>query len=98
LQKIEFTNNFFIKEKLNVTDGFCIILGNNCSGKTSILNTLENGFKGKLIDFLVDENPVKSDSYQVVFLNENSFLKENLKLTKNSFLKQLFGLKLNQEK
>lgn len=96
MKKIQFTNHIFNKQNIKIKNNLAIIVGDSRSGKTEILNTLEQGLKGKINEFYVDEQKVNNDSFQVIYLQEYFNLKENLKLNKTSTLRNLLIQNINK--
>ncbi len=96
MKKIQFTNHIFDKQNIKIKNNLAIIIGDSRSGKTEILNTLEQGLKGKINEFYVDEQKVNNDSFQVIHLQEYFNLKENLKLNKTSTLRNLLIQNINK--
>lgn len=96
MKQIQFSNNFFTEQTIQVDKNIAIIIGDNGIGKTSILNTLEKGFKGRNSKFMIDQEPVAVDNYQVIYLKEYFNLKEHLKLTKTSTFRNDLIQNVNQ--
>lgn len=96
MKQIQFSNNFFTEQTIQLYNNIAIIVGDNGVGKTSLLNTLEKGFKGKNNRFTVDNEPVSIDNYQVIYLKEYFNLKEHLKLTKTSSFRNDLIQNVNQ--
>lgn len=96
MKKIQFTNHIFDKQNIKIKNNLAIIIGNSRSGKTEILNTLEQGLKGKINEFYVDDQKVNNDSFQVTYLQEYFNLKESLKLSKTSTLRNLLIQNINK--
>lgn len=96
MKQIQFSNSFFTEQTIQLHNNMAIIIGDNGVGKTSLLNTLEKGFKGKNNKFTIDNEPVATDNYQVIYLKEYFNLKEHLKLTKTSSFRNDLIQNLNQ--
>lgn len=96
MKEIKFSDTFFKEQTIQVYDNIAIIIGDNGCGKTTLLNTLEKGFKGKNNNFTVDEEPVSFDTFQVIYLKECFNLKEHLKLTKTSSFRNDLIQNINQ--
>lgn len=96
MKEIKFSDNFFTETSIQLDNNIAIIIGENGSGKTTLLNTLEKGFKGKISRFTIDNEPVSIDDYQIIYLKEYFNLKENLKLTKSSSLRNDLIQNINQ--
>jgi len=96
MKQIQFSNSFFTEQTIQLHNNMAIIIGDNGIGKTSLLNTLEKGFKGKNSKFTIDNEPVATDNYQVIYLKEYFNLKEHLKLTKTSSFRNDLIQNLNQ--
>lgn len=96
MKQIQFSNSSFTEQIIQFHNNIAIIIGDNGIGKTSLLNTLEKGFKGKNSRFTVDNEPVAVDSYQVIYLKEYFNLKEHLKLTKTSSFRNDLIQNVNQ--
>lgn len=96
MKKIQFSNHIFSHQIINFTNNLAVIIGDSASGKTEILNTLEQGLKGKIYDFTVDEQVVNNDSYQVIYLQEYFNLKDHLKLSKTSNLRNSLIQNINK--
>lgn len=96
MKKIQFSNHIFEKQIINFDNNLAIIIGESGSGKTEILNTLEQGLKGKLHEFYVDEQQVDHDGYQIVYLKEYFNIKESLKLGKTSPLRNSLVQNINK--
>ncbi|WP_308149847.1 ATP-binding protein [Spiroplasma sp. AdecLV25b] len=96
MKKIQFSNHIFEKQTINFDNNLAIIIGESGSGKTEILNTLEQGLKGKLHEFYVDEQQVDDDIYQIIYLREYFNIKESLKLGKTSPLRNSLVQNINR--
>jgi len=96
MKQIQFSNSFFTEQTIQLHNNMAIIIGDNGVGKTTLLNTLEKGFKGKNNKFTIDNEPVATDNYQVIYLKEYFNLKEHLKLTKTSSFRNDLIQNLNQ--
>lgn len=96
MKKIKFSDTFLNEQIIQLHNNMAIIIGNNGCGKTNLLNILEKGFKGKSNKFTIDDNPISIDEYQVIYLKEYFNLKENLKLTKSSPLRNDLIQNINQ--
>lgn len=96
MKKIQFSNHIFEKQIISFDNNLAIIIGQSGSGKTEILNTLEQGLKGKLHEFYVDEKQVEHDSYQIIYLREYFNIKESLKLSKTSPLRNSLIQNINK--
>lgn len=84
MKEIKFSDSFFTEQTIQFHNNMAILIGDNGSGKTTVLNTLEKGFKGKSSKFIIDNEPISFDDYQIIYLKEYFNLKESLKLTKTS--------------
>lgn len=82
--KIEFSNHIFTKQILQLSDSVAFLMGKNGVGKTTILETFYQGFRGKLKDFLVNDTAVGAADYQVLYLKDDFDLKEEVKFTRSS--------------
>ena len=96
MKHLEFTNRFFTKQRITFANQIAIITGHNCSGKTTILNTLAKGFQGNKKNFFVDHQPVKPGDYQVAYLTDHSELKTEIKLTKTNHFRHYLLQKMNR--
>lgn len=96
MKEIKFSDSFFTEETIQFHNNMAIIIGANGSGKTTLLNTLERGFKGKSNKFIIDNEPIAIDDYQIIYLKEYFNLKENLKLTKTSGFRNDLIQNINQ--
>ena len=53
-----------------------VIIGGNSSGKSLLLNSLFEGFSGKMKDdFLIDGTEVKKNQYYILYIGESKYLK-----------------------
>lgn len=88
IREVEITNTFFQKQKIYFHDRLAILIGGHCSGKTTVLETLEDGFDGKNPHFLVNNEKVTKSDFQVMYLKDHFSLKEEIKLNKTSPFRQ----------
>ncbi|AGM26523.1 hypothetical protein SSYRP_v1c09360 [Spiroplasma syrphidicola EA-1] len=84
-------------------DNKLLIMGDNNSGKTRLLNKLSNGFLGKDSTFHIDDKQIGFGDYQVVYLKEKMELVEEIKLIKtsdfrNKLIKSINEIILNNNK
>ncbi|MGL5268593.1 MAG: AAA family ATPase [Spiroplasma sp.] len=96
MKEIKFSDSFFTEQTIQFHNNMAIIIGDNGSGKTTLLNTLEKGFKGKSSKFMIDNEPIAINDYQIIYLKEYFNLKENLKLTKTSGFRNDLIQNINQ--
>lgn len=101
--KIEFSNHIFTKQTLQLSDSVAFLMGKNGVGKTAILETFYQGFRGKLKDFSVNDVAVGAADYQVLYLKDDFDLKEEIKFTRtspfrNHLIHQVNQLLLEQKK
>lgn len=82
--EITFTNKLFTKQKIVFSDHLGVLIGKHGSGKTTILDSLETGLKGKTRDFFVNNQTVKPGDFQTIYIKDHFDLKEEIKLTKSS--------------
>lgn len=97
MEKITFSTVNFINQTIQINGNQAVIVGNNSSGKTSILNCLEQGLKGKLSNFYVDDKPVAINEYQIIYIKEFVNLKELIKMAKTSPLRNIIIQNVNNE-
>lgn len=81
--KLKLNNNY---KKINI-EKFNIILGNNCSGKTGILNTIYKGLEGKEEYFLINGINVSRGMYEFCYIDEHRDIDAEIQLKTKSHIK-----------
>ena len=72
-----------------------VIIGGNSSGKSLLLNSLFEGFSGKMKDdFLIDGTEVKKNQYYVLYIGESKLFEVESKLGTKSLLKSKIDISL----
>ena len=72
-----------------------VIIGGNSSGKSLLLNSLFEGFSGKMKDdFLIDGTEVKKNQYYVLYIGESKLFEVESKLGARSLLKSKIDISL----
>lgn len=92
---IEFSINNEIK-LVQIFDNVAILLGDNLSGKSKILNTIYKGFLGRVAKFYYDNNKIDFSDYQVLYFSEYINIDDEIKLSKTSHLRQKLIRNLNE--
>lgn len=96
IQEVEFSTNLFHKQKIRFHNRLAILVGKHYAGKTTILDTLKEGFSGKSANFLVNNQRVGHADFQVMHLKDHFNLTEEIKFNKNSAFRKHFLLKINE--
>ena len=96
IQEVEFTNPFFTKQKIYFHNRLAILIGRHCSGKTTVLETLADGFHGGKAHFFVNNQKVTTSDFQVMYLKDHFSLKEEIKLNKTSHFRHHILKTINQ--
>lgn len=92
---IEFSIDNEIKS-MQICDNVAILIGDNLSGKSKILNIIYKGFLGKVAKFYYDNNKINFSDYQVLYFSEFINIDDEIKLSKTSHLRQKLIRNLNE--
>ena len=103
LETVQFKTSFFVNQKIKFHNNLAVLLGKHYAGKTTVLNTLSEGFAGKKADFLVNNQRVSSSDFQVIYLRDDLDFEKEIRITKTSpfrhnIFKAINSYLLSQEK
>ncbi len=82
--QLEINNNL---RKINLKS-INLILGNNCSGKTTILNTIKSGLDGKEDIFMINGINCAKGMFEYIYIDENRDLEGEMHLKAKSYIHQ----------
>lgn len=97
IQQLQFTNTpFFANQKIYFHNRLAILIGKHCAGKTTVLELLNQGLRCQKSNLLVNNQKVKINDFQVMYLKDRFNLNDEIKLNKKSILRNHILKTINQ--